>query len=51
MAAPKDERIAAATAATIGVESVADTYGGDWYGQTAGWADELPDLSDDDSDD
>lgn len=47
MAAPKDERIAAAIAATFGVKVVAYTYRDDWYAQNAGWADELPDLSDD----
>ena len=42
-----DDRIATAIAATIGVKTVASTYD-DWYAQNAGWAEELPDLSDDD---
>lgn len=46
MAAPKDDRIAAATAAFIGLETVSATYGDDWYAQTPGWDDELPDLRD-----
>ncbi|MCX2819060.1 winged helix-turn-helix domain-containing protein [Haladaptatus sp. F3-133] len=44
--AAEDDRLAAATAAFLGVETVADTYSDDWYAQNDGWADELPDLSD-----
>jgi len=44
-AAPEDDRIAAATAAFIGVETVASTYSDDWYPQNDEWAEELPDLS------
>lgn len=44
-AAPEDDRIAAATASFLGIETAA-TYGDDWYAQNDGWADELPDLSD-----
>jgi len=45
-AAAKDDRIAAATAAVVGIEAVASTYSDDWYAQNDGWAEELPDLSD-----
>jgi DNA-binding Lrp family transcriptional regulator len=45
-AAAEDDRVAAATAAFLGIETVASTYSDDWYAQTDGWADELPDLSD-----
>lgn len=45
-AAPEDDRIAAATASFLGIETAAATYGDDWYAQNDGWADELPDLSD-----
>jgi len=47
-AAADDERLAAATASLIGIETVASTYGDDWYAQNEGWAEELPDLSDED---
>ena len=45
-ASAEDGRIAAATAAFLGVETAASTYSDDWYAQNDGWADELPDLSD-----
>ena len=45
-AAPEDDRSAAATASFLGIETAAATYGDDWYAQNDGWADELPDLSD-----
>ena len=45
-AAAEDDRIATATAAFLGIETVASTYSDDWYAQTDGWAEELPDLSD-----
>ena len=47
-AAADDDRLAAATASFIGLETVAATYDNDWYAQNEGWADELPDLSDGD---
>ena len=47
-AAPEDDRIAAATAAFLGVEAAAATYSEDWYAQNEGWADEMPDVSDED---
>lgn len=40
-----DDRLASITAARLGVRSVTDTYGADWYGQGDEWAGELPDLS------
>lgn len=48
-AAPEDDRIAAATAAFLGVAATASTYRDDWYAQNDGWADELPDLNDEES--
>jgi len=48
-AAADDDRLAAATASFIGLETVAATYSDDWYAQNEGWADELPDLSDEDA--
>ena len=45
-AAAEDDRIAAATAAFVGVETAASTYSDDWYAQNDGWHEELPDLSD-----
>lgn len=48
-AAPEDDRIASATAAYVGVEATASTYGDDWYAQNEEWADELPDLSDEET--
>jgi len=48
-AVAEDDRIAAATAAFIGVETVASTYDDDWYAQNGGWAEELPDLSDEET--
>lgn len=48
-AAAEDDRIAAATAAFIGVETASSTYSDDWYAQNDGWAEELPDLSDEES--
>ena len=47
-AAADDDRLVAATASFIGLETVAATYSDDWYAQNEGWADELPDLSDGD---
>ena len=48
-AAAEDDRIAAATAAFLGVETVASSYSDDWYAQNSGWAEELPDLSDEET--
>jgi len=45
-AAPNDERVAAATASFLGFESVEAIAGDDWYSRNEGWADDLPDLSD-----
>ncbi|MFD1632422.1 MarR family transcriptional regulator [Haloplanus ruber] len=45
-AATEDDRIAAATAAFVGVETTASAYSDDWYAQNDGWDEELPDLSD-----
>ena len=47
-AAAEDDRIAAATAAFLGIEAAASTYSDDWYAQNEGWVEELPDLSDED---
>jgi len=48
-AAADDDRLAAATAAVIGIETAASTYSDDWYAQNEGWADELPDLNGEDA--
>jgi DNA-binding transcriptional ArsR family regulator len=48
-AAAEDDRIAAATAAFLGVEGAASTNSDDWYAQNDGWDEELPDLSDEES--
>jgi len=45
-AATEDDRLASAMAAFVGLAATASTYGDDWYGQTEEWAEELPDLSD-----
>lgn len=47
-AAAEDDRIAAATAAFLGIEATAARYTDDWYAQNEDWAEELPDLSEDD---
>lgn len=44
-AAVEDERIAAATAAFLGMKTVAARFRDDWYAQTDNWDDDLPDLS------
>lgn len=44
-AAAEDDRIAAATAAFVGIETVGSTFSDDWYAQNEGWEEELPDLS------
>jgi len=45
-AAAEDDRTAAAAAAFLGVKAAGATYDDDWYAQNDGWADELPDISD-----
>lgn len=47
-AAAEDNRIAAATASFVGIETAASTYSGDWYAENDGWDEELPDLNDED---
>lgn len=47
-AAAEDDRVAAATAAFIGVETAASSYSDDWYARTEGWDEQLPDLGDED---
>ncbi len=44
-AAAEDERIAAATAAFIGIEATTSTYDDDWYANTEEWDKGLPDLT------
>ena len=46
-AAADDDRLAAASAAVLGLQAVHDAHSGDWYAQNPGWADDLDDLSDD----
>lgn len=45
-AAVEDDRVAAATAAFLGIETTGVTYDDDWYAQNQGWDEELPDLND-----
>lgn len=45
-AAAEDDRIAAATAAFIGLETVASDYDDDWYARNEDWDEQLPDLQD-----
>lgn len=47
-AAAEDDRIAAATAAFLGIETATDSFGDDWYARNDGWDEELPDVSDED---
>ena len=44
-AAAEDDRLAAAAAAVIGVETAASRFSDDWYATNEGWEDDLPDLS------
>ena len=48
-AAAEDDRIAAATAAFLGVEVASSATSDDWYARNDGWEEELPDLSDEES--
>jgi len=48
-AAAEDDRIAAATAAFLGLGSITSTYTTDWYAQNTEWAEEAPDLSKEDA--
>ena len=45
-AATDDDRVAAATAAFVGIEAIGSAFGDDWYARTEGWDADLPDLSD-----
>jgi DNA-binding transcriptional ArsR family regulator len=45
-AAAEDDRLAAAAASILGLESVESRYSDDWYANNEGWDDDLPDLSD-----
>lgn len=47
-AAAEDDRLAAASAAVLGLETVSEAYSDDWYAQHPDWADELPDVSEED---
>ncbi|MFC6763571.1 MarR family transcriptional regulator [Natrinema soli] len=44
-AAAEDDRLAAASASIVGLATVEEDYGDDWYGQNPDWAEDLPDLS------
>ena len=44
-AAADDDRLAAASAAVLGLRGLNERYHEDWYGQTEGWADDLEELS------
>ncbi len=45
-AASEDDRLAAASASLLGIDAVEDDYSDDWYASNSDWADDLPDLSD-----
>lgn len=49
-AAAEDDRLAAASASVLGHEAVSETNSDDWYGKNPGWADDLPDLREEASD-
>lgn len=49
-AAAEDDRLAAASAAVLGIKAASETHADDWYARNPGWADELPDLSDEEAD-
>jgi predicted transcriptional regulator len=42
-AAEQDGRLAAASAAVVGLGTVSDTYSDDWYAENPGWSEERPD--------
>jgi hypothetical protein len=44
-AATSDERVASAVASFVGVESIGEAFGDDWYARNEGWDEDLPDLS------
>lgn len=44
-AAVEDDRLAAATAALVGIETTGERFGDDWYVQNEDWEDDLPELS------
>lgn len=44
-AAADDDRLAAASAAVLGVQAAHDAYSDDWYAQNPDWADDLGDRS------
>lgn len=44
-AAAEDDRLAAASASVIGLTAVEEDFRDDWYGQNPGWAEDLPDIS------
>lgn len=46
-AAAEDDRLAAASAAVLGVEAAAEASSDDWYARNPGWADDLPDRRED----
>lgn len=47
-AAAEDDRLAAASAAVLGIQTATSTHDEDWYAQNPDWADELQDLSEED---
>lgn len=49
-AAAEDDRLAAASAAVLGVQAASDAHGEDWYAHNPGWAEDLPDLSERETD-
>lgn len=45
-AAVEDDRLAAASAAVLGLDAASEAHGDDWYADNPDWSEDLPDLSD-----
>lgn len=48
-AVAEDDRLGAATASILGLEAATESFSEDWYAENEGWAEDLPDLSDDEA--
>jgi hypothetical protein len=44
-AAAEDDRLAAASAAVLGLQAIEERYSDDWYANNPDWAADLPDIS------
>lgn len=45
----KDDRLGAFSAMFLSLDAIADRYDDDWYANNPGWADDLPDISDEET--